>query len=60
MFALGQMAEDRAITVLEQLAATDQRIVRGFHSIAQEALDALRNIQAAHRTKQGYIFNMPM
>lgn len=60
MFALGQMAEDRAITVLEQLAVTDQRIIRGFHSVAQEALDALGNIQAAHRTKQGCLFCMPM
>jgi HEAT repeat protein len=60
MFALGQMAEDRAIAVLEQLARTDQRIVRGFHSIAQEALDALGNIQAAHRTKRGCDFCMPM
>lgn len=58
-FALGEMAEQRAIPALNQLAATDKRIIRGFHSVAQEAKDALRNIEVentAHRTKNGCVF----
>lgn len=43
-FALGQMAETKAIPVLKQYSATDKRVVKGFHSVAQEAADAIRNI----------------
>ena len=60
LFALGQMAEGRAIPVLKQLAATDHRFVRGFHSVAQEALDSLRDIQTAHRRRRKCIFCIPM
>ena len=62
-FALGQMAEQRAIPALTRLAATDKRLVRGFHSVAQEAMDALRNIEVentAHRAKKGCIFCRPL
>ena len=58
-FALGEMAERRAIPALTQVAATDRRVIRGFHSVAQEAKDALKNIEVentAHRTKNGCIF----
>jgi HEAT repeat protein len=48
-FALGQMAERRAIPALEQLAATDKRVVRGFWSVAKEAADALKNIRNTNR-----------
>jgi len=48
-FALGQMAEGRAIPALEQLAATDKRIVRGFWSVAKEAIEALKKIQGETR-----------
>jgi HEAT repeat protein len=44
-FALGEMAEARAIPILERLAKTDRREVKGFHSVAQEAKDALANIR---------------
>lgn len=55
-FALGEMAEQRAITILKHLVATDKRVVRGFHSVAKEAADALKNIQSrknARRRKDG-------
>ena len=58
-FALGQMAESRAIPVLVRLAATDRRTVRGFHSVSEEAKDAIRNIEVenkAHRKKNGCVF----
>ena len=48
-FALGEMAEKRAVSVLEGLVATDKRVVRGWHSVAKEAADALRNIKAARK-----------
>ncbi len=48
-FALGEMAERRAIDILKGLVATDKRVVRGFHSIAKEAADALNNIDAAKK-----------
>jgi HEAT repeat protein len=51
-FALGQMAEKRAIPYLKSLVASDNRIVKGFHSVAKEAADAIENIQSenvAHR-----------
>ncbi len=44
-FALGEMAERRAVPALKGLAATDKRIVKGFHSVAKEAADAIHNIQ---------------
>jgi len=58
-FALGEMAERRSIPALKQLAAIDKRIIRGFHSVAEEAKDALRNIEVenrSHRTKNGCVF----
>jgi len=58
-FALGEMAEERALLSLRRLAATDRRIVRGFHSVAKEATDAIENIQkgnVGHRGKRGCIF----
>jgi HEAT repeat protein len=61
-FALGQMADRRAIPALQRLAETDARVVRGFHSVAQEAKDALTNIQVdnkAHRRKNGCVFCRP-
>ena len=60
-FALGQMAEQRAIPVLEQLASTDARMIKGFHSVAKEAADALDNIKtelSGHRRRGGCIFCM--
>ena len=48
-FALGEMAEKRAVAALEGLAATDNRVVRGWHPVAKEAADALKNIKAARR-----------
>ena len=58
-FALGEMAEKRAIPLLKHLAATDRRIVMGFHSVAKEAADAIENIRSeksAHRQKDGCVF----
>jgi HEAT repeat protein len=58
-FALGEMAEKRAIPSLERLVASDRRMVRGFHSVAKEAGDAIENIQTekfAHRRKNGCVF----
>lgn len=58
-FALGEMAEKRAIPSLKRLVATDKRIVKGFHSVAKEATDAIENIQTekvAHRRKKGCVF----
>jgi N-acyl-D-aspartate/D-glutamate deacylase len=58
-FALGEMAESRAVPALEGLAASDRRLVKGFHSVAKEAADAVRNIQTEkvlHRRKNGCVF----
>ncbi len=58
-FALGEMAEQRAIPTLTRVAKTDHRVVRGFHSVSQEATDALKNIEVenvGHRTKNRCIF----
>jgi HEAT repeat protein len=58
-FSLGEMAEKRAIPSLKRLVATDKRIVKGFHSVAKEAADAIENIQTekvAHRRKKGCVF----
>src|ERR1700680_2732331 len=55
-FALGEMAERRAVPSLKRLVASDRRIVKGFHSVAKEAADAIESIQAekvAHRRKNG-------
>jgi len=43
-FALGQMRERRAVPILRQLMS-DQRQVRGFHSVAKEAADAIGEIE---------------
>ena len=48
-FSLGEMAEGRAATALKGLAATDKRVIRGWHSVAKEAADALNNIEAARK-----------
>jgi HEAT repeat protein len=58
-FSLGEMAEKRAVPQLERLAATDHRMVKGFHSVAQEALDSITKIQKgnlAHRRGDGCVF----
>jgi HEAT repeat protein len=58
-FSLGEMAEKRALPSLKRLAATDRRMVKGFHSVAKEAADAIENIQegnVGHRRKRGCIF----
>jgi HEAT repeats len=58
-FSLGEMAEKRALPSLKRLAATDRRVVKGFHSVAKEAADAIENIQkgnVGHRRKGGCIF----
>jgi len=58
-FSLGEMAETRAIPSLKLLAATDRRVVKGLHSVAKEAADAIENIQkgnVGHRRKHGCIF----
>lgn len=58
-FALGEMAEPRAISALERLAASDTRLVKRFHSVAKEAADAIRNIHTGnvgHRRKNGCVF----
>lgn len=58
-FALGQMAERRAVPLLTNLAATDRRVVKGFHSVATEAADAIENIQkekVAHQRAGGCVF----
>jgi HEAT repeat protein len=58
-FALGEMAEERAIPSLELIAETDTRVVKGFHSVAKEARDALQNIKSGnvgHRRKDGCVF----
>ena len=58
-FALGEMAEKRAIPSLRHLVASDGRIVKGFHSVAEEAADAIENIEkekVAHRRKNGCVF----
>jgi HEAT repeat protein len=58
-FSLGEMAEKRALPSLKRLATTDRRVVKGFHSVAKEAADAIENIQkgnVGHRRKRGCIF----
>lgn len=58
-FALGEMAEKRAIPSLKRLVASDRRSVKGFHSVAKEAADAIENIQTeklVHRRKNGCVF----
>ena len=58
-FALGEMAESRALPHLERLVSTDKRPVKGFHSVAKEAADAIENIHIGnvpHRRKDGCIF----
>lgn len=58
-FALGEMAEKPAVPALKQLVVSDSRVVRGFHSVAKEAADAIQNIQTEkvrHRRRNGCIF----
>jgi HEAT repeat protein len=51
-FALGEMAEKRAIPFLKHLAATDRRNVKGFHAVAKEAADAIEKIQSEKPTQR--------
>jgi hypothetical protein len=58
-FALGEMAEKRAVPALRRLVGSDRRIVKGFHSVAKEASDAIKNIETekiAHRRRNGCAF----
>ena len=58
-FSLGEMADKRAVPSLTRLAATDRRMVKGFHSVAREAADAIENIQKnniGHRRGRGCVF----
>jgi len=58
-FALGQMAELKAIPALKHLVETDKRVVRGYWSVAKEAADALKHIQSESkcvRRKNGCTF----
>lgn len=49
-FALGEMCDREATSILQELAETDKLTVPGFHTVAKEAQDALRKIGAArHR-----------
>ena len=43
-FSLGQMGERRAIAALRRIAATDQRRLKGFHSVAKEAENSIEEI----------------
>ena len=43
-FALGEMREKKAVPIL-RLLLSDQRQVRPFHSVAEEAADAIRQIE---------------
>jgi HEAT repeat protein len=47
-FSLGEMAEKRALPSLKRLAASDRRIVKGFHSVAKEAAAAIEKIQSGN------------
>ncbi len=57
-YALGEMAEKRAIPALKLLVTTDRRIVKGFHSVGKEAADTIECIaqNARHRRKNGCLF----
>jgi hypothetical protein len=48
-FALDEMAGEDALSTLKPLALTDRRIVKGFHSVAREAADAVENIEEANK-----------
>ena len=55
-FALGEMAEKRAVPALTRLVDSDKRTVKGFHAVAKEAADAIANIEnekVKHRRKRG-------
>jgi HEAT repeat protein len=60
-FALGEMTESRALPHLERLVSADKRPIKGFHSVAKEAADAIEKIRkrnVPHRGKNGCIFCM--
>jgi HEAT repeat protein len=44
-FALGKMHDERALPILQRLASTDKRIVRGWWSVSKEARDAIEEMQ---------------
>jgi|SRR5215472_10781325 len=57
-FVLGRWRRKRAIPARKSLVVRDRRMVKGFHSVAQEAADAIANIQktGAQRRKNGCMF----
>jgi HEAT repeat protein len=57
-YALGQMAEKRAVPALKLLVTTDKRPIKGFHSVGKEAADTIECIaeNVAHRRKNGCVF----
>jgi len=57
-YALGQMAEKRALPALKLLVTNDRRIVKGFHSVGKEAADTIECIaeNARHRRRNGCVF----
>ena len=57
-YTLGQMTEHRAIPALERLSVSDNRVVKGFHSVAKEAADAIETIKTkkSGRRNQGCTF----
>ncbi len=57
-FSLGEMAERRALPRLRDLVV-DRRVVKGFHSVSKEAIDAIENIErgnVGHRRGSGCVF----
>jgi HEAT repeat protein len=57
-YALGEMAEKRALPALKLLVTKDTRVIKGFHSVGKEAADMIKCIadNAAHRRKNGCVF----
>jgi HEAT repeat protein len=57
-YALGEMAEKRAVPALKLLVSSDTRTIRGFHSVGKEAADTIKCIaeNAALRRKNGCVF----
>lgn len=52
VFALGRIADRRALSALRHVASTDDMVVPGWWSISQEAADALRRITQASQDSQ--------
>jgi HEAT repeat protein len=51
-FALGQMAEKRALPSLKRIVATDKTIVKGWYTVAKEAADAIATIEKGSRRRR--------